>query len=109
MVDVTDLQHPAAVGSFDVAPAADPKRKTHTGLHQPDETVRGTEIPVAWHAHGLRIVDISNPHAMREVAHFVPPPPSGSTRIQTNDVCSDDRGLIYIIDRIRGMHIVERV
>jgi hypothetical protein len=97
------------VSSFDAAPSTDPKRKTHTGLHQPDETVRGTEIPVAWHAHGLRIIDIADPHCLREVAYFVPPPPPGTTRVQTNDVCSDDRGLIYIIDRIRGMHIVERV
>ncbi len=27
----------------------------------------------------------------------------------TNDVTIDDRGLIYIIDRVRGMHIVERI
>ena len=109
MVDITDLRHPAAVSSFDAAPSDDPKRHTHTGLHQPDETVRGTEIPVAWHEHGLRIIDISDPHCLRDVAHFIPPVPQGSSRVQTNDVCSDDRGLIYIIDRVRGMHIVERV
>jgi hypothetical protein len=34
--------------------------------------------------------------------------PPGATRVQINDGCSDDRGLIHIIDRIRGMHIVER-
>jgi hypothetical protein len=26
-----------------------------------------------------------------------------------NDVCVDDRGLIYVIDRGRGLHILERV
>ena len=41
--------------------------------HQPCEEVRGIEIPVAWFAHGLRIVDIANPHAPREVASFMPP------------------------------------
>lgn len=108
MVDITDLEHPAAVSSFDAAPSTDLKRKSHTGLHQPDETVRGTEIPVAWHIHGLRIVDIADPHCMKEVAHFMPDPAPGQPKLQTNDVCSDDRGLIYIIDRLRGMHIVER-
>jgi hypothetical protein len=33
---------------------------------------------------------------------------SRPSRVQTNDVCSDERGLIHIIDRVRGMHIVER-
>lgn len=60
-------------------------------------------------ARELRIIDIADPHCLREVAHFVLDPPDGSARLQTNDVCSDDRGLIYITDRVRGMHIVERV
>jgi hypothetical protein len=29
--------------------------------------------------------------------------------VQSNDVCFDDRGLIYLIDRTRGLHILERV
>jgi hypothetical protein len=28
--------------------------------------------------------------------------------VQSNDVCFDDRGLIYLIDRTRGLHILER-
>ena len=51
-----------------------------TGCHQPSEEMRGTEIPVAWFAHGLRIVDIANPHAPREVAHFMPRRPAGRRR-----------------------------
>ena len=79
-----------------------------TGCHQPCEDVRGTEIPVAWFAQGLRIVDIKNPHAPREVASFLPPVPEGQSRVCSNDVWEDDRGLIYLIDRNRGLHIVER-
>jgi hypothetical protein len=59
-------------------------------------------------AHGLRVVDIANPHAPTEVARFVPPVPAGAERVQSNDVCYDDRGLIYLIDRGRGLHILER-
>jgi hypothetical protein len=70
--------------------------------------VRGTEIPVAWFAHGLRIVDIAQPHAPREVASFVPPVPAGEKRACSNDVCVDARGLLYLIDRSRGLHILER-
>ena len=74
-----------------------------TGCHQPCEKVMGTEIPVAWFAHGLRIIDIANPHAPKEVAHFMPDVPPGSDRVQSNDVTVDDRGLIYLLDRVRGL------
>ena len=73
------------------------------------ETITSTEIPVAWFANGLRIVDIARPHAPREVAHFMPPVPEGSTRVCSNDVFVDDRGLMYLVDRVRGVHILERV
>jgi len=69
----------------------------------------GTEIPVAWFAHGLRIVDIAKPHAPKEVAYFMPDVPPGSERVSSNDVTVDDRGLIYLLDRVRGLHILERV
>jgi hypothetical protein len=29
--------------------------------------------------------------------------------VQSNDVTVDDRGLIYLLDRVRGLHILERV
>jgi hypothetical protein len=53
-------------------------------------------------------VDIANPHAPREVASFMPDVPAGAARVQSNDVCYDERGLIYLIDRGRGLHILER-
>jgi hypothetical protein len=55
------------------------------------------------------VVDIADPHAPREVAHFLPEPPPGQARVSANDVCVDDRGLIYVIDRGRGLSILERV
>ena len=58
---------------------------------------------------GLRILDISNPRCMKEVAHYLPDPQPGHKKIVSNDVYQDDRGLIYLIDRYRGMHIVERI
>jgi hypothetical protein len=80
-----------------------------TGCHQPSEVVTGTEIPFAWFAQGLRIFDIKDPYAPEEVAWFRPDPVDSQGRLSTNDVTIDDRGLIYIIDRVRGMHIVERI
>ena len=76
-----------------------------TGCHQPCEEVTGTEIPVAWFAHGLRIVDIAEPHAPREVASFLPPVPEGEKRVSSNDVCRG-RARAALPDRPRrGLHI----
>ncbi|MBI3637403.1 MAG: hypothetical protein HY216_14515 [Candidatus Rokubacteria bacterium] len=109
VVDITDEKHPMPFASFQVAEIDGSPQPDYTGCHQPVERVRGTEIPVAWFAHGLRIVDIKNPHAPREAAAFMPPVPEGQSRVCSNDVWEDDRGMIYLIDRNRGLHIVERV
>jgi len=109
LVDITDETRPVPFASFQVDGVDGASQPEFTGCHQPCEEVRGTEIPVAWFAHGLRIVDIADPHAPREVASFVPAVPEGQERVCSNDVCVDARGLIYLIDRGRGLHILERV
>jgi hypothetical protein len=109
MVDITDEKHPQPISTYQVAEMPDTPQPRMTGCHQPCEKVTGTEIPVAWFAHGLRIIDISRPHALREVAYFMPDVPPGSERVQSNDVTVDDRGLIYLLDRVRGLHILERI
>jgi hypothetical protein len=109
MVDITDEKHPQPVSTFQIEDMPDEPQPRMTGCHQPCEKVTGTEIPVAWFAHGLRIIDISRPHALREVAYYVPDVPQGSGRVQSNDVTVDDRGLIYLLDRVRGLHILERI
>lgn len=62
-----------------------------------------------WFANGLRVVDIKTPHAPREVAYFVPDAPKGFERPSSNDVFLTREGLIYLVDRQRGMHILERI
>ena len=79
-----------------------------TGCHQPIEDIKDTEVPFAWFAQGLRFVDISNPNGPREVASYMPDIPAGETRVCSNDVFRDARGLVYVIDRVRGFNIVER-
>ena len=66
-------------------------------------------IPFALFAKCIRMLDISNPHAPKEVAYFEPDPQPGCDRICANDITTDDRGLIYVIDRLRGLHIVEQI
>ena len=110
IVDITDEKHPVPISTFQLEDIPPEEQPFMTGCHQPSEQVRmGTEIPVAWFAHGLRIVDIAKPHAPKEVAYFMPDVPPGSARVQSNDVTVDERGLIYLLDRVRGLHILERV
>lgn len=108
LVDVTDETRPVPFSSFQIADLDGSPQPEYTGCHQPCEDVTGTEILVAWFDHGPRIIDIVNPHAPREVASFVPPVPEGASRVSSNDVTVDGRGLLYLLDRSRGMHIVER-
>lgn len=108
--DVTDETRPIPISTFQVD-GLDPDgapQMPMTGCHQPCEIVTGPEIPVAWFAQGLRVVDVSDPYRPREAAHFLPDPPEGSDRVCANDVTVDSRGLIYLLDRARGFHVLER-
>jgi len=78
-----------------------------TGCHQPSERVAGTIIPFAWFAQGMRLVDIADPFRPKEVGHYIPATPKGGTRPSSNDVTIDSRGIIYLVDRINGVDIIE--
>jgi hypothetical protein len=107
--DITEEMHPVPISTFQVpgldvdgSPQAD-----MTGCHQPSERLKGTVVPFAWFAQGLRLVDFADPFLPKEVGHFVPEPAPGERRPSSNDVTLDDRGLIYLVDRIRGISIIE--
>ncbi|MDB5601210.1 MAG: hypothetical protein JWN71_3254 [Xanthobacteraceae bacterium] len=108
IVDATDETRPIPVATFQVEGIHGKRNPDMTGCHQPVEVIRGTEIPVAWFSHGLRFFDISNPMAPRETAHYIPDTLAGAKRVSSNDVFQDDRGLVYLIDRLGGLSIVER-
>jgi hypothetical protein len=108
IVDITDEKQPVPISTYQIEGLENTVMPEFSGCHQPAEQVYGTEIPVAWFAFGLRVVDIKNPHAPREVAYYVPDTPVGYDRPSTNDVFLTKEGHIYLIDRNRGMHILER-
>jgi hypothetical protein len=108
MVDITDERNPVPVSSFQVEGIAGKPSPTMTACHQPCEKVTGNEIPFAWFAQGLRIIDIGNPQAPKEVAWYMPDPAKGTSRVSSNDITVDERGLFYLIDRVGGLSIVER-
>ena len=80
---------------------------TMSGCHQPSERFSGTVIPFAWFAQGLRLVDVADPFRMREAGHYRPNPPRGFERVSSNDVTIDSRGLVYLVDRQRGIDIIQ--
>jgi hypothetical protein len=77
------------------------------GAHQFQEHMEGTLLYCAWFAGGLRIVDIADPQAPQEVGFFIPEPAPGKAAPQTNDVETDSRGLVYIVDRYAGFDVLE--
>ena len=77
---------------------------------------------VTWFNAGVRALDIRDPYAPREVGFFVPAITAATDRrcikvdgkdrckvaIQSNNVETDDRGYIYVVDRANtGLHILE--
>tara|TARA_B100000745_G_scaffold91326_1_gene57303 strand:- start:664 stop:1791 length:1128 start_codon:yes stop_codon:yes gene_type:complete len=107
--DITCESNPIPISTFQV-PDLDldgSPQPPMMGCHQPSERIAGSIIPFAWFAKGLRLVDISDPYQPREAGFFEPDPPSGFKLASTNDVTMDHRGLIYIVDRQKGVDIVE--
>jgi len=108
LVDITDETMPVPISTYQIEGLENRNMPEFSGCHEPAEQVYSTEIPVAWFEFGLRLVDVKNPHAPKEVGYFVPDTPSGFDRPQTNDVFLTKEGLMYVIDRNRGLHILER-
>ena len=77
------------------------------GAHQFHERMSGTLVHAVWFGGGLRIIDVADPMAPREVGSFIPDPVGGRAAPQSNDVMLDDRGLIYIVDRHVGFDVLE--
>jgi hypothetical protein len=135
VLDVTAWDHPMTVSTFRVPDAPYIDRGGRFGPHQFAETRDGhlydpaandNLLFLAYFSAGLRIVDVSDPFAIREIGHYVPattertlvrpsrfadaPELQGLNKrvIQTNDVDLDRRGLAYLTDRAgTGLHVVE--
>src|SRR5213082_193247 len=71
---------------------------------------------------GVRAVDVRNPYQPREIGYFIPSITEATdkrcikvdgvdrckTAIQSNNVETDDRGYVYVVDRANtGMHVLE--
>jgi len=102
--DITDEKRPAQAATYQ--PPREAPTGTRFGAHQPHEFVGPDNLVyAAWFAGGLRIIDIANPHRPVEAARYVPRRAGGQPPM-SNDVFVDQRGLIYLIDRVSGLEIL---
>ena len=105
--DVTNEKQPKQVSTFQVSKEPSGRTGGRFGAHQPHEHVgRDNLVYAAWFSGGMRVIDITNPYLPREVGHYIPKPQMGERFAQSNDVFVDVRGLIYLIDRVRGLDIL---
>lgn len=110
LFDVTDPARIAPISMWHLTERASPfvTSGERFGAHQFQERMRDTCLYTAWFGGGLRVIDIADPAKPTEVAWWLPAPPPGQKSPQHNDVDLDGEGLIYVIDRNRGLEILER-
>ena len=127
-VDVTIEAHPMVISNFQVPEASGDfcSRGGRFGTHASNESMAPIFykkiVFLSYFNAGVRAVDVRDPYHPKEVGYFIPAitattdkrcvkangQDSCKVAIQTNNVETDDRGYIYIVDRTNtGMHILE--
>jgi hypothetical protein len=126
--DVTVEKYPMTVSNWTVPEASGDycDRGVRFGPHSAAENMAPPFYKkiafISYFAAGVRALDVRNPLQPKEVGYFIPAPTAATekrcfkidgherctTSIQTNNVETDDRGYIYIVDRANtGLHILE--
>lgn len=110
LFDISDYANVKPLSLFEVSELDSPFARTpgaRFGAHQFHERMAGTLVHAVWFGGGLRIIDVADPSAPREVGYFIPDPVGGRNAPQSNDVMLDERGLIYMVDRWIGFDVLE--
>lgn len=107
VLDVSDPYTPRERSRFPVPEGDFCERGGRFGPHnlaepRPFTKVETDRVYVTYFNAGIRVVDVAEPAAPREVAWFIPDPPPGRPSAQVDDVTVDERGLIYLTDRTGG-------
>jgi hypothetical protein len=108
--DVSDPTKPKLLRSYYLAESATPypAGDVRFGTHQLRERVdEDNLLYVTWFAGGLRVIDINDPADPKERGYFIPKPGDGVAAPLTNDVFKDDRGLLWVTDKERGLDVIE--
>jgi hypothetical protein len=108
--DVTDSRNPVLLCTHHLSEEATPYRGDgiRFGTHQLREVVDQDCLAyVTWFAGGLRVLDVSDPTRPIERGYFIPQPADRYPAPLTNDVAKDDRGLLFLTDKARGLDVVD--
>jgi len=108
--DVTDPTKPKILCTYELPESATPydANVVRFGTHQLREIVDTDNLLyVTWFAGGLRIMDIGDPANPKERGYFIPKPSEGANAPWTNDVAMDERGLLFVTDKKRGLDVIE--
>ncbi|MBS9478950.1 RNA polymerase subunit sigma-70 [Ancylobacter radicis] len=108
VLDVADLGRITPISTFHVGESASPYATTggRFGAHQFQERQIGSLVFATWFSGGLRVIDLADPELPVERAYFIPAPAPGHAAPQSNDVDVDERGIVYLLDRDRGLDIL---
>ena len=128
LVDVTIESHPMVISNFQVPESSGNfcTRGGRFGTHSSNESMAPVFYKkiafLSYFNAGVRAVDIRDPYHPKEIGYFIPSITADTDKrcvkvdgvdrckvaIQTNNVETDDRGYIYIVDRAgTGLHILE--
>jgi len=107
VVDITEETRPIPISTFMVPYDGDSYPGNRFGAHQPAEQVYNNTLYVTWFAGGLRALDFSNPYSPKEVGTYIPKPGKGQKVVQSNDVFQGEDGLLFLMDRLDGLEILE--
>jgi hypothetical protein len=126
--DVTIENRPTIISTYTVPEASGHfcERGGRFGSHSSNESMAPVFYKkvalIAWFNAGVRAIDVRDPYHPKEIGYFIPSitdktdkrcvKVDGKDRckvaIQTNNVETDDRGYVYIVDRANtGMHILQ--
>ena len=126
--DVTIEAKPVMISSYTVPEESGHfcERGGRFGAHSSNESMAPVFykklVFISFFNAGVRVLDVRDPYHPKEVAYFIPSITEATdkrcikvdgqqrckTAIQTNNVETDDRGYIYIVDRANtGLHILE--
>jgi hypothetical protein len=126
--DVSIENRPMVVSSWTVPEASGKfcQRGGRFGAHSSNESMAPVFYKklafISWFNAGVRAIDVRDPYHPKEVGYFIPAITDKTDRrcvkvdgkdrcktaIQTNNVETDERGFVYIVDRANtGMHILE--
>ena len=126
--DISIENRPMVISSWTVPEASGHfcQRGGRFGAHSSNESMAPVFYKkvafIAWFNAGVRAIDVRDPYHPKEIGYFIPAITDKTdkrcvkvdgqdrckTAIQTNNVETDERGYVYIVDRANtGMHILE--